>query len=72
MSCGHFAPAMASRRDHWSSTRAGWSAMKGVEVLAQAWPQVRADATLVLAGDGPLRSLAGALPRARSLGPARS
>jgi glycosyltransferase involved in cell wall biosynthesis len=42
---------------------------KGVEVLAEAWPQVRADATLVLVGDGPLRSLAGALPRARWLGP---
>jgi glycosyltransferase involved in cell wall biosynthesis len=42
---------------------------KGTEVLAQAWPQVRADATLVVIGDGPLSPLVASLPRARLLGP---
>jgi glycosyltransferase involved in cell wall biosynthesis len=41
---------------------------KGIEVLAEAWPRVRSDATLVLAGDGPLRSLVASLPHARPLG----
>jgi glycosyltransferase involved in cell wall biosynthesis len=44
-------------------------AHKGIEVLAQAWPQVSGAATLVLVGDGPLSALAAALPRARLLGP---
>ncbi|HZU40582.1 MAG TPA: glycosyltransferase family 4 protein [Solirubrobacteraceae bacterium] len=42
---------------------------KGLEVLARAWPQVRAPATLVVAGDGPLAGELHALPRARVLGP---
>jgi glycosyltransferase involved in cell wall biosynthesis len=42
---------------------------KGVEVLAQAWPQVHGEATLVLVGDGPLSARTGAVPRARLLGP---
>ncbi len=42
---------------------------KGIEVLASAWPAVRAAATLVLVGDGPLSPIADALPRARLLGP---
>ena len=50
-------------------------AEKGVEVLLDAWPLVRADATLVLVGDGPLaarggrdagRAAARALSRVRS------
>jgi glycosyltransferase involved in cell wall biosynthesis len=44
-------------------------AEKGVEVLARAWPQVRADATLVVVGDGPLRAEMENLPHARVLGP---
>ena len=32
---------------------------KGIEVLIDAWPQVRADATLVLIGDGPLAARRG-------------
>jgi glycosyltransferase involved in cell wall biosynthesis len=43
-------------------------AEKGIEVLAEAWPRVSSRATLVLIGDGPLRSLVGSLPRARLLG----
>jgi glycosyltransferase involved in cell wall biosynthesis len=42
---------------------------KGIEVLARAWPHVRADATLVLIGEGPLGPLAGALPNSARLGP---
>jgi glycosyltransferase involved in cell wall biosynthesis len=42
---------------------------KGVDVLARAWPQVNGPATLVLVGDGPLSPQAGALPRARLIGP---
>ncbi|MFZ0092202.1 MAG: glycosyltransferase family 4 protein, partial [Solirubrobacteraceae bacterium] len=42
---------------------------KGLEVLAEAWPDVDEDATLVLIGDGPLSALAASLPRARLLGP---
>jgi glycosyltransferase involved in cell wall biosynthesis len=42
---------------------------KGTQVLAQAWPHVRDDATLVVIGDGPLRPLVASLPRARLLGP---
>lgn len=42
---------------------------KGVGVLARAWPRVRADATLVAIGDGPLAGALSALPRARLLGP---
>jgi glycosyltransferase involved in cell wall biosynthesis len=41
---------------------------KGVEVLARAWPQVHADATLVVAGDGPLAGVVAGLPRARLIG----
>jgi glycosyltransferase involved in cell wall biosynthesis len=42
---------------------------KGVEVIAQAWPQVQRDATLVVIGDGPLRARLETLPGARLLGP---
>jgi glycosyltransferase involved in cell wall biosynthesis len=42
---------------------------KGVEVMAQAWPQVSADATLVVVGDGPLADRIAGLPRTRALGP---
>ncbi len=42
---------------------------KGIPVLLDAWRQVRAEATLVLVGDGPLALLAGATPGARLLGP---
>ena len=42
---------------------------KGVAVLAEAWPRVASEATLVLIGDGPLRRVVEALPRARWLGP---
>ena len=49
---------------------------KGIEVLAEAWPRVRAagataGATLVVVGDGPLRGLLEAVPGARVLGPLR-
>jgi glycosyltransferase involved in cell wall biosynthesis len=44
-------------------------AEKGIEVLAQAWPQVGSDATLVVIGDGPLRPRLEALARVRVLGP---
>jgi glycosyltransferase involved in cell wall biosynthesis len=44
-------------------------AEKGIEVLAQAWPRVAGDATLVVIGDGPLRSRLSELPRVRLLGP---
>jgi len=43
-------------------------AEKGIEVLAAAWPQMRSQATLVVAGDGPLAPLVSALPRTRVLG----
>ena len=42
---------------------------KGVEVIAQAWPEVSGDATLVVIGDGPLAQRVAALPRTRALGP---
>ena len=42
---------------------------KGVEVIAQAWPEVDGDATLVVIGDGPLAQRVAALPRTRALGP---
>jgi glycosyltransferase involved in cell wall biosynthesis len=42
---------------------------KGVEVLAQAWPAVSAEATLVVVGDGPLAERISGLPRTRMLGP---
>ncbi|MGZ4297330.1 MAG: glycosyltransferase family 4 protein [Solirubrobacteraceae bacterium] len=42
---------------------------KGVEVIAEAWPQVHRDATLVVVGDGPLRARLGAVPGVRLLGP---
>jgi glycosyltransferase involved in cell wall biosynthesis len=42
---------------------------KGIEVLADAWPQVQAQATLVVVGDGPLSSRMARLPRTRLLGP---
>ena len=41
---------------------------KGVEVLARAWRQVGADATLVVAGAGPLAADVTALPRTRLIG----
>ncbi|MEO8968344.1 MAG: glycosyltransferase family 4 protein [Solirubrobacteraceae bacterium] len=41
---------------------------KGVGVLAQAWPQVSGAATLVVAGDGPLRAELERLPGVRVLG----
>ena len=42
---------------------------KGVEVIADAWPSVGGDATLVVIGDGPLKGRIAALPRTRALGP---
>lgn len=42
---------------------------KGISVLLDAWPQVGAEATLVLIGDGPLAARAAALDGVRSLGP---
>jgi glycosyltransferase involved in cell wall biosynthesis len=42
---------------------------KGVEVIAQAWPQVGGEATLVVIGDGPLADRIAGLPRTRALGP---
>ena len=44
-------------------------AEKGVDVIADAWPEVGGDATLVVVGDGPLAGRMAALPRARVLGP---
>jgi glycosyltransferase involved in cell wall biosynthesis len=41
---------------------------KGVDVLARAWRQVGGDATLVIAGDGPLAAEVATLPRARLIG----
>jgi glycosyltransferase involved in cell wall biosynthesis len=35
---------------------------KGIQVLAEAWPRLRAPATLVVIGDGPLRPLLERLP----------
>lgn len=43
-------------------------AEKGINVLREAWPQVRAPATLVLIGDGPLSSRIVEAPRTRLLG----
>jgi glycosyltransferase involved in cell wall biosynthesis len=42
---------------------------KGVEVLLEAWRQVGAEATLLIAGDGPLRSRCIGVPRVRWIGP---
>jgi len=42
---------------------------KGVAVLARAWPRVAGAATLVVAGDGPLRTELHRLPGVRVLGP---
>jgi glycosyltransferase involved in cell wall biosynthesis len=42
---------------------------KGVEVIAQAWPAVSTEATLVVVGDGPLADRVAGLPRTRALGP---
>jgi len=44
-------------------------AEKGVDVIADAWPEVGDEATLVVVGDGPLAGRVAALPRARVLGP---
>jgi glycosyltransferase involved in cell wall biosynthesis len=44
-------------------------AEKGIEVLREAWPRVRAQATLVLIGDGPSASRIVEAPRTRLLGP---
>jgi glycosyltransferase involved in cell wall biosynthesis len=44
-------------------------AEKGIHVLAEAWPQVTAPATLVLAGDGPYAEWMRSVPGARLLGP---
>ena len=41
---------------------------KGIEELIEAWRQLRADATLVVIGDGPLAARAATPPRARQLG----
>ncbi|MDQ6835177.1 MAG: glycosyltransferase family 4 protein [Actinomycetota bacterium] len=38
-------------------------AEKGLGVLADAWPEVRGEATLVVIGDGPLQTRLSALPR---------
>ena len=43
-------------------------AAKGVEVLINAWPRIGTDATLVVAGDGPLRERLGEVPGTRILG----
>ncbi len=42
---------------------------KGVEVIAEAWPAVRGDATLVVVGDGPLRDRVAGTGGVRLLGP---
>ncbi len=42
---------------------------KGVGVLLDAWSRLGADATLVIAGDGPLAERAAATPRVALLGP---
>ena len=44
-------------------------AEKGVEVIAEAWPQVSEPATLVVIGEGPLRERLESLPGVRLLGP---
>jgi glycosyltransferase involved in cell wall biosynthesis len=44
-------------------------AEKGIDVLREAWPQVRAPATLVMIGDGPLAARVLQAPRTRLLGP---
>ncbi|MGI8428531.1 MAG: glycosyltransferase, partial [Solirubrobacteraceae bacterium] len=42
---------------------------KGIDVLLRAWRQVRAEATLVLIGDGPLAGRVTGAPRTRLLAP---
>lgn len=42
---------------------------KGIDLLADAWPQVDAQATLIVVGDGPLAQRARSIPGARALGP---
>ncbi|HEY2159682.1 MAG TPA: glycosyltransferase family 4 protein [Solirubrobacteraceae bacterium] len=42
---------------------------KGISVLLDAWRRIRTQATLVIIGDGPLATAAGATPRTRLLGP---
>src|SRR5207302_1008756 len=44
-------------------------AAKGAEVLLEAWPERRAEATLVVVGDGPFAGRFRALPGTRMLGP---
>jgi glycosyltransferase involved in cell wall biosynthesis len=41
---------------------------KGIEVLVDAWPLVKGDATLVLIGDGPLAPRVAGSPRMRHIG----
>lgn len=41
---------------------------KGVDVIAQAWPSVRGDATLVVVGDGPLAARIAGLSGTRAVG----
>ena len=61
------APATGSATGRSCCTRAAWPQAKGVDVLAGAWPRVRGGATLVVAGDGPLRgALDGVAGRAGS------
>jgi glycosyltransferase involved in cell wall biosynthesis len=42
---------------------------KGIDVLLDAWSEVRQDATLALVGEGPLADRASATPRTRVIGP---
>jgi glycosyltransferase involved in cell wall biosynthesis len=42
---------------------------KGIDVLLDAWPHVRQDATLVLVGEGPLADRASTTPRTAMIGP---
>ena len=44
-------------------------AEKGIDVLLDAWPEVRSDATLALVGEGPLADRARRTPRTRVIGP---
>ena len=64
---GRRVPGRATGSDagHWSLYSGRLVAEKGVEVLTDAWPLVRSDATLVVVGDGPLAARAAATPGAR-------